>query len=108
MVILLNSPVLTDYGSYEYRRLTLEQAREMLAGGFRSAIGHAGTAQVMSEDFGVPIPVCALRDQQQPGERALVFRLRVSDRQALRERKELDAAAIREIEYEYGQLERLA
>ena len=37
------------------RRASLEEARALLRGGFISAVGHEGTAQVLSELLGIPV-----------------------------------------------------
>jgi hypothetical protein len=46
-------------GNITFKRLTLEQARELFAQGekFTSAVGHADTAAVYSQHLGVEIPV---------------------------------------------------
>lgn len=57
VVILLNTSVLTNEGSYSYESLALEEARHLVAEGFESAIGHEGTAEVLSELLKVSVPV---------------------------------------------------
>lgn len=73
---LLNSPVLTAHGRYDFKPLSVEAAREVLSQGFESAVGHASTAQVISELLGIDVPCRRVSIAMQPGDRAVVFRLR--------------------------------
>ena len=73
---LLNSPVLTDWGRWRFDGpVGLEAARDFLAPGFESAVGHDGTAEVLSEVLGVAVPTSRRAIRMAPGDRALVFRL---------------------------------
>lgn len=75
MVALLNSPVLTSYGSFEYSPIGLEEAKERLKLGFISFIGHSSTCEILKILFQVEVPLNRSRYQQQAGELALVFNL---------------------------------
>jgi hypothetical protein len=101
-VTLLNTSVLTSYGSFTYKPLTLEEARRLAAEGFESAIGHPETAEVLSELLTTPVPVNRIDYTQQPGEKAIVFKLksRVPAGTILSRRE------IEEIGYEFGLLTR--
>lgn len=103
MVTLMNSPRLTDFGVYEYHPLTTVEAKQMLAEGFQSVIGHESTAAFLSELLGVP--VLKMRDEfrQRPGERAVVFQL--NERPP--EGRILDREEIERIGYRFGLLHRL-
>ncbi|MEN3001867.1 MAG: YddF family protein [Armatimonadota bacterium] len=103
MVALLNAAILTAYGSYDYKPITVEEARALVSNGFVSYIGHESTAQVLSEILGVEVPVNRAVYVQQVGDRAIVFKLR--DR--LPAGQILERQQIEEIGYELGLLVRL-
>ena len=74
-VAILNTSILSEFGSYTYEPLTTQQARQLLAGGFISAVGHQATAEVLSEDLGITIPMNRITFTQQPEQRAIVLKL---------------------------------
>jgi hypothetical protein len=76
MLTLLNTSILTNFGSYNYREITLEQARELVnSNQFQSAIGHQSTADIMTTILEVEVPLNRIQYAQGQGETALVFKL---------------------------------
>lgn len=102
---VLNSPVLTGYGDWRLEGpIAVERAAELLSGGFISAVGHAGTAEFLSKPLGVHVPVNRIAAEMQPGDCALVLRLK----QRLPEGTLLSAEEMRAMPFELALLTRLA
>jgi hypothetical protein len=75
---MLNSPVLTNYGSYQFYRISLEEARAWARRGpFISAVGHEATAALLTELLGVEVPCSRTRIEMNLHDEALVVRLTV-------------------------------
>ena len=75
MIALLNTSILTSFGSYSYESISLDKAKELVANGHRSHIGHESTASVMSALLDTYVAFDRTPYSQQVGDRALVFKL---------------------------------
>lgn len=105
MLYLMNSPVLTCYGSFSFEPVaTIDAARALLQDGFESAIGHQGAASLMAADLGVDVPVIRRRVVLQPGDRALCLRLT----ERLPEGEVLSRESLRAFPHEYGLITRIS
>ena len=104
MVYVMNTPVLPTYGEYRFVKISVEEAKSLLSGGFTSAVGHKSTAEVLSSILGVNIPENRIAISLEKGDIAVVFRLGVR----LPEGKVLSAEELKELKFELGKLERLA
>lgn len=103
-VVIMNSPVVTGWGMYQWSQITPESARQILSlYGFESAIGHESTARFVSRILGVEVP--ANRRQVKMGDddfnMALVFRIRTR----LPEGAVLSESELEDVEYDLGLLE---
>ena len=104
MRYLLNTPILTTYGHYRFEGpLPLSAARQFAEQGAQSAIGHAGTAEFLSQRLRVEVPNRRDAVRMQPGDQALVFRLL----KRLPEGSVLDSEALAGTAHEFGLLTRL-
>ncbi|MHA2642869.1 MAG: STIV orfB116 family protein [bacterium JZ-2024 1] len=77
MRYILNSAVITDFGLWKYEPITLEEAREWLLNGeWVSTVRYGETAEVIKCLTGVEVPVRNMVVTMEPGDEALVFRLK--------------------------------
>lgn len=105
-VILMNSPVATVPGTYEFAPTTAEVVLDFLTGGNEvlSYIGHPATAEVMSVLLGVPIESNRGMYQHEVGDVVVIFRML----KRLPEGAVLNADEIAEIGYEFAFFNRIA
>ena len=97
---LLNSAVLTEFGKFDYTAVTVEKARDILAPGFISAIGHEVTAAFCSQLLQLPVSYNRIEVSMKAGDTAVVIRLK----QRLPEGQLLTSEHFREIGFEVGLL----
>lgn len=102
---LLNSPVLPDFGDYQFEGpISIAKAQDMASAGFVSAIGHEGAAALMSQLLNQPVRMNRIPINLTPGDQALVLRLG----QRLPEGRILSYAELSQLPVELGILERLS
>lgn len=109
MITILNTSILTRYGTYTYAPLTLTEAQNIAGSEYESqslesAVGHASTAAALTDLLGVPVPANRIDYAQEVGDQALVFKLRVR----LEEGRVLSREEIEALPYEFGLLTRTA
>ena len=112
-IVLLNTSILTSYGTFSYQPMSLERVKERInsfdfVGGeplpVLSAIGHQSTADILSELLEIPVEVNRINYRQELDDLAIVFKLKGRPLEgAILSREEIEA-----IGYEFGFLTRLA
>ena len=104
-VYVFNSPVLTGYGDWRFSGpLSAGAGRELLAGGFISAVGHEGAARFLSAVLLLEVPRARATIHMAKGDQALVLRLR----ERLPEGRTLTHEEMHRLPFELGMLERIA
>jgi hypothetical protein len=103
---LLNAAILTSYGSFTFEPLTLEKAREIVyaAESVKSAIGHAATAEILSDLLDYKVEANRIDFYQTADDAALVFRLK----KRIGEGQVLNREEIEKVGYEFGLLRKIA
>lgn len=103
-LVLLNSPVLTSYGVFEFEKVSLERAKEIIhqAERVESAIGHAATAEVITKNLQFRVEMKRIEFRQMIDDIALVFKLKKRPGEG----KILNAEEIEKIGFEFGLLKR--
>lgn len=105
MLYVLNSPILTTYGRYDFRGpISVAEAKAMLQVEFTSAIGHAGTAELLAVLLERKIAVNRVRIEMQPEDKALIFRLLTR----VEEGRVFSREEVEQLPFELGVLERIA
>jgi len=102
-IAILNTSILTAYGTFSYSPLTLSEAREIVGGGFRSYVGHASSAAIISTLLSIDCPISREQYWQSPGDRAIVLKLKGRPQEG----RILTAAEVEEIGYVWGILTRV-
>lgn len=101
-LILLNAPVLTSYGIFEFVRISIDDAKKIIreSQNVESGIGHAATAEIMSELLDYRIETNRIEFFQTAEDKALIFRLK----KRIGEGQVLNREEIEKIGYEFGLL----
>jgi hypothetical protein len=100
-IYILNAPVLTSYGRYVFRKITVTKAKKILSSeNFVSAVGHEATAKFLTQLLGIDIPFNRIQIKMSKGDKAVVFRL--IDR--LPEGKVLSEEELKRVKFEIGLL----
>lgn len=103
MLTILNSPVLTDYGSFLFQPITLKDARRRVReSDWESAVGHEETARVISELLQIRCAKNRISYHQQVGDSALVFSLKARPPEG----RILSRQEIEQVGYSWGLLVR--
>lgn len=72
-IYLLNASVLTNFGEYSFKEISINEVREILDEGYVSAIGHPSTAEILSKLLGMNVEVNRINSRQEVGDKAVVF-----------------------------------
>jgi hypothetical protein len=75
-VYLINAlvvPFRGDRAKFEIEKISIEQARVLTANGFTSVIGHASTAELLSQLLKVSVPTQRIQVFFEPGDTAVAF-----------------------------------
>lgn len=104
MLYLLNSPILTAYGQWQFRPLSEAEAQQLAAQGFTSAIGHEASAQLLSQRLQQAVPTQRISIHMEAKDQAIILRLTTR----LPEGKVLSHAELAALPCELGLLERIS
>lgn len=103
-ITLLNASILTTYGTFDFQPVSLSEAKNLVRNSeVISAIGHAATAEILSDLLEIKVEANRIDFFQSLDDTALVFKLKTR----ITEGKVLNRSEIEEIGYEFGILRRL-
>ena len=106
----LNAAIITAHGGFEFQKLTLREAREIVEEfqisnrRISSAIGHAATAELMTRLLKFPVPQNRIDFVQKIEDAAIVFKLKKRAPEGV----VLTGEELEKIGYELGLLTRTA
>lgn len=103
-ITLLNTAVLTSFGLFKFKPLTLAEVIKIVKNAeIVSAIGHAATAEILSDILGIRVIANRFNYVQNVGDTVLVFKLK----SRIPEGKILNKNEMEEIGYEFGVLTKI-
>ena len=103
-ITLLNASILTAYGTFSFQPISLAEAKNLVRNSqIVSAIGHAATAEILSDLLEIEVATNRIDFFQSLDDTALIFKLKTR----ITEGKVLNRVEIEEIGYEFGILRRL-
>ena len=103
-ITLLNTSILTDYGTYDFQPISLSEAKKMVKDSeIVSAVGHTATAGILSDLLEIEVRVNRTEFIQSTDDTALIFKLK----SRIEEGKVLNRSEIEEIGYEFGILRKV-
>ena len=75
MIYIINSPVLTSFGSYNYSSTDVLEIKQLISNQpFTSAVGHEETATLLTRLLGVTIPFNRITLKQEVGDIFVVIK----------------------------------
>jgi hypothetical protein len=103
-ITLLNTSILTTYGTFDFQPISLAEAKDLVKNNeTESLIGHASTADILSELLGIEVQTNRTEYLQNVDDIALIFKLK----SRISEGRVLNRTEIEETGYEFGVLRRL-
>jgi Domain of unknown function (DUF1874) len=102
VLTLLNTSILTNFGSYDYTPVSLKDVKNLIEEweGFESAVGHQSTCDVLTSLLGYNVPMNRQQYSQAVGQTAIVFKLKSRPEEG----QILTVKEIEEIGYDFGLL----
>ena len=97
-VVLLNTSILTAYGSFKYTQISLDDVIRLTSDGFESAIGHDSTAKILTSLIGQEVKTNRIQYKQEIRDIAIIFKLNGRPEEG----KILTVDEIETIGYEFG------
>ena len=99
-VFVMNTPILTNWGAFRFDKIEISEVKELLKNGFISAVGHSGTAELLTKLLDVEVPSNRIAIHMEIGDVAIVFRLK--DR--LSEGTVLTKSELEKLSFDFGLL----
>lgn len=102
---IFNTSIITDPGTYQIEKINLSHASKWIRSKkWDSAIGHQGTALILSEMLEMEVPTNRVQAHMEPGSEALVFKLM----NRLPEGTILSSEELKSLEFEFWIIKRIA